>query len=98
MLGSFKEWTEFSLLKVHLQLDLPLAECGLLNVCYGVMSCCRPSLLVNFKDVGVPRANIWTWVGLASPPRASAEPSSVAASFTFGVPWGVIRRSRADSR
>jgi hypothetical protein len=41
-------------------------------------------LLINVKDVVVPLAAIATWVGSDSPPRANAEPSSVAAIFTLG--------------
>ena len=58
---------------------------------YGLMSCCCPSLLTNFKEALVPLAPIATCVGSASPPRATTEPSSVAAIFTLGRPCELIR-------
>src|SRR5438270_13143983 len=44
----------------------------------GLIICSRPFLLTSFRDVLVPRARIWTFVGFASPPRLTPDPSSLA--------------------
>src|SRR5262249_20792030 len=52
----------------------------------------RPSLLTSFKEVLVPRARTWTCVGFDSPPKLTADPSSVAAILTLGAPLESISR------
>ena len=58
----------------------------------GVINCSRPSLLTSFREVLVPRARIWTCVGFDSPPKLTADPSSVAAILTWGPPSESISR------
>src|SRR5919201_429494 len=64
---------------------------------YGLIICCCPSLLTSFTDVLAPRARSWTFVGFDSPPRLTADPSSVAAILTLGAPLELISRSSTVS-
>src|SRR5207302_8417977 len=61
-------------------------HCGLIN-------CSRPSWLTSLSEVLVPRARTWTCVGFDSPPRLTADPSSVAAILTLGALESIMRSS-----